>query len=217
MNKLFIVIIAAIAAASGGFAYKYYQAKQAEAAKLELALLYPQERLLTEFSLTDHKGERFGKQQLRDKWTLLFFGYTSCPDICPTTLLELNYVYPKLQEITNNNVQIILVTADPKRDSQEKLNAYINYFNKDFIALRGGHDKLFPFARNLGLMYAITENTDQEYYLVNHSASIVLTNPNGNIQAIFKPVPQTDPGSVPSIDAEIMAKDFAKIYQQVAG
>jgi protein SCO1/2 len=208
MNKLLIIILAVVSTAIGVFVYQQHIANQ----QPELALLYQTPRTLASFELTDNNGNSFTNEQLRGKWTLFFFGYTSCPDICPITLQELNYVYPELQEITDNNMQVALVTADPKRDSQEKLNSYIGYFNKEFFALRAGHEVLFPFARSLGLMYAIVENTELDNYLVNHSASIILTNPNGQIHAIFKPVEHATPGSVPSIDSDIMLSDFSKIY-----
>ncbi|NMP16090.1 SCO family protein [Thalassotalea sp. Y01] len=210
MNKVLVVIIAVIAAAMGAFLYQ----SQRQMAEPKHALLYQQPRSIANFNLTDHNGEQFDNSNLQGKWSLFFFGYTSCPDVCPMTLQELNYIYPQMQEITGNRVQVAMVTADPKRDTVEQLNNYINYFNDDFIALRGGHDTLFPFSRSLGLMYAITEDTNQEFYLVNHSASIVMTNPQGQIQAIFKPI-QGEPGTVPAIDSERMLEDFKLIYSQV--
>ena len=210
MNKLLVVILAVISAVIGAFVYQSQMANQ----QPEHALLYKTPRTIPNFVLTDHMGNDFSNEQLKGKWTLFFIGYTSCPDICPVTLQELNYIYPQLQEITNNQTQIALVTADPKRDTVKRLNSYIRYFNEEFLAVRAEHDVLFPFARSLGLMYAITEDTDQEYYLVNHSASIILTNPNGQIQAIFKPV-QQDETSIPSIDSELMLKDFKTIFNAV--
>ncbi|TRX55137.1 SCO family protein [Thalassomonas sp. M1454] len=208
MNKILIAILALVSAAIGVFVYQTQVAKQ----QPEHALLYQKARPLANFELTDHNGNSFTNEQLRGKWTLFFFGYTSCPDICPVTLQELNYIYPELKEITDNKIQVALVTADPKRDSQKKLNSYIRYFNEEFIALRGGHEVLYPFARNIGLMYAIVEDSTEENYLVNHSASIVLTNPNGQIHAIFKPT-QVKPTDIPTINSEIMLSDFDKIYQ----
>ncbi|WP_371374796.1 SCO family protein [Thalassotalea aquiviva] len=210
MNKTLVFILAVAAAALGVFFYQYQQ-QQSEP---EHALLYPQPRLLSDFELTDHNGQSFSKAQLQDKWSLFFIGYTSCPDVCPMTLQELTYIYPKLQALTNNKVQVVLVSADPKRDTVSKLNSYIRYFNPDFVAVRAEHDVLYPFTRNLGLMYAIAD-TNEEYYLVNHSASIVMTNPQGNIQAIFKPLPATEPGSIPSIDQEALVTDFEKIYHKL--
>ena len=87
------------------------------------------------------------------------------------------------------------------------IRKYIAYFNAEFIALRAGHDVLFPFARNLGLMYAISG--EGEGYLVDHSASLVLINPEGKIAAIFKP--EQEVGKVVSIDGDKLLSDYQKI------
>lgn len=172
----------------------------------EHALYYQKARAIKPFELTDHNGQLFTKDQLQGKWSLVFFGYTSCPDVCPTTLQNLGFIYDDLKSAANNS-QVLLVSVDPQRDTQQKLNQYIAYFNSEFIALRAGHDVLFPFARNMGLMYAISD--EGEDYLVDHSASIVLINPAGNIAAIFKP--EQEVGKVPSIDSEKLLSDYQKI------
>jgi protein SCO1/2 len=212
MNKLLYIIVAVVAFASGtlGFYQSFYLAQP------EHALYYQQAREINSFELTDHQGKAFTHNNLQGKWSWVFFGYTSCPDVCPTTLQELNFIYPELSEIAPN--QVLLVSVDPQRDSQEKLAQYIAYFNRKFIALRAGHEVLYPFARNMGLMYAITsqeseKNKDHQHesYLVDHSASIVLINPQGKITAIFKP--DQIIGQVPSIDGEKLVSDFKKIVR----
>ena len=105
--------------------------------------------------------------------------------------------------------QVLLVSVDPNRDSVDKLSQYIAYFNPEFKALRGEHGALFPFARNLGLMYAIADDTTQKNYLVDHSASIVLINPDGQIAAIFKP--QEVLGQIPSINEDDLVADFGRV------
>lgn len=172
----------------------------------EYALYYQQPRELKAFELTHHNDQPFTKKQLKGQWSLVFFGYTSCPDVCPTTLQNLGFIYEDLQGIAKNS-QILLVSVDPKRDSLDKLSQYIAYFNTEFIALRAEHDVLFPFARNLGLMYAI--NGEGDDYLVDHSASLVLINPDGNIAAIFKP--EQAVGKVPSINNDKLLSDYQKI------
>ena len=213
MNKLLYLIVAAAALAVGVFIYNVVTNKADVLPQPEHALYYQQSRDVKPFEMTDHQGQIFNNQSLMGKWSWVFFGYTSCPDVCPTTLQELNFSYDELQAIAPTN-QVLLVTVDPNRDSQEKLAQYINYFNPDFIALRTGHDVLFPFARNLGLMYAITdsaETKDKDSYLVDHSASIVLINPQGKIAAIFKP--QHVLGQLPTVDREKLVADFAKIVK----
>lgn len=212
MNKLLYIIVAVFAFAAGtlGFYQSFYLAPP------EHALYYQQARDLKPFKLTDHQGNAFTNKNLQGKWSWVFFGYTSCPDVCPTTLQELNFIYPQLSETAPN--QVLLVSVDPNRDSQEKLAQYIAYFNRDFIALTAGHDVLYPFARNMGLMYAITDDKDSANhdvesgrYLVDHSASIVLINPQGKIAAIFKP--EQEIGQVPSIDGAKLVSDFKKIVR----
>lgn len=212
MNKLLYVIVGIVALAAGmlGFYKSFYLAQP------EHALYYQQPRAIKPFVLTDHQGAAFTNKQITDKWSWVFFGYTSCPDVCPTTLQELNFIYDELTAIAEN--QVLLVSVDPQRDSQEKLAQYIAYFNKEFKALRGDHGVLFPFARNMGLMYAITDregdnehNSSTQDYLVDHSASIVLINPKGMIAAIFKP--EQELGQVPSIDGEKLISDFEKIVR----
>ncbi len=172
----------------------------------EYALYYKQPREIKNFELTAHHGQAFTKQQLEGQWSFVFFGYTSCPDVCPTTLQNLGFIYDDLKAIAHNS-QVLLVSVDPQRDTQDKLSQYIRYFNAEFIALRAGHGVLFPFARNLGLMYAISGEGDD--YLVDHSASLVLINPDGDIVAIFKP--EQAVGKVPSIDSDKLLSDYQKI------
>lgn len=202
MNKIFIYVVGFAAAILGALFFQ--QASQLP--QPEHALHYQHAREIKPFELTDHNGHSFTKAQLKDKWSLVFFGYTSCPDVCPTTLQNLGFIYDELKAVAQNS-QVLLVSVDPQRDTQDKLSQYIAYFNAEFIALRGGHDVLFPFARNMGLMYAISG--EGEGYLVDHSASIVLINPEGKIAAIFKP--EQEVGKVPSIDSDKLLSDYQKI------
>lgn len=204
MNKLLVVIVAVVAIASGAFVFQ----SSVNLAQPEHSLYYKQPRVVKPFELTDHRGNAFGKTQLSNKWSIVFFGYTSCPDVCPTTLQELNFAYDELKE-TSKDVQVLLVSVDPVRDTIDKLSQYIAYFNTEFFALTADHSVLFPFARNMGLMYAITDGSKAQGYLVDHSASIVLINPEGNIAAIFKP--EHEPGQLPTISSDNLISDFKKI------
>jgi len=201
--KKYIVYVGGIVAAVLGALFFQQLTKQTPP---EHALYYQEPREVKPFELTDHNGQSFTKEQLTGKWSLVFFGYTSCPDVCPTTLQNLGFIYDDLKTIANNS-QILLVSVDPQRDTQEKLSQYIAYFNREFIALRAGHDELFPFSRNMGLMYAI--RGEEEGYLVDHSASLVLINPDAKITAIFKP--KQEVGNVPSIDSDKLLSDYQKI------
>jgi protein SCO1/2 len=211
MNKYFYGIIAIISISTGAVGFHLINQVQA-LPKPQYALHYQQAREIPAFNLTDETGQSFNNSQLQDKWSLIFFGYTSCPDICPTTLQNLNFIYEDLITIANNS-QVLLVSVDPKRDTQERLAQYITYFNPDFKALRAEHDVLFPFSRNLGLMYAITDKdgntSNEDDYWVDHSASLVLINPEGKIEAIFKP--EQEVGELPTINNDKLISDYEKI------
>ncbi|WP_017443739.1 SCO family protein [Gayadomonas joobiniege] len=157
-------------------------------------LVYPEGKTLQAFTVMDHHENTFDNQSLKGHWSILFLGFTFCPDICPTTLTDLNRVYPELKKI-DEKVQVLLLTADPSRDTPARLKAYIEFFNPEFVALRAPHKDLLPFTRNLGLVYAMHGEGDD--YLINHSASLVIIGPDGRIRAMLKP----DAGGVPpSVD-----------------
>jgi protein SCO1/2 len=213
MNKYIVIIIAILSVSAGIVGFRLImQTKQLPPP--EFALHYQQARTLAAFNLTDEQGHVFNNAQLKDKWSLIFFGYTSCPDVCPITLQNLNFIYDELKGIAINT-QVLLVSVDPQRDSVEKLAQYIDFFNPEFKALRAEHDVLFPFARNLGLMYSITQGTQEEQlqstdqYWVDHSASIVLINPKGKVTAIFRP--EQAVGEAPTINNDKLLSDYQKI------
>jgi|TARA_B100000767_G_C19695249_1_gene505833 protein SCO1/2 len=213
MNKYIFIIIAVLSVSAGIVGFRLImQTKQLPPP--EFALHYQQARTMAAFSLTDEQGHIFNNAQLNDKWSLIFFGYTSCPDVCPITLQNLNFIYDELKGIANNT-QVLLVSVDPQRDSVEKLAQYIDFFNPEFKALRAEHDILFPFARSLGLMYSITQDTQGEQfqstdqYWVDHSASIVLINPKGKVAAIFRP--EQVIGEAPTINNDKLLSDYQKI------
>ena len=150
--------------------------------------LYPQARALPDFQLIDHNNQPFTSAKLIGHWSLVFVGYTYCPDICPTTLADLKNVYPELQKIpTDSPIQVILLSVDPKRDTSERLNDYINFFHSDFIAVSGEHSQLFPLVRAMGMMYSMSESTDNPNYLVDHSSSVVVVSPKAQVIGRFKP------------------------------
>jgi protein SCO1/2 len=204
MNKLLTIIVVFVALGAGALVYQ----TSINLALPEHSLYYQEPRVIKPFQFVDQHDEIFDNKNLANKWSVVFFGYTSCPDVCPTTLQELNFAYDALK-VASKDVQILLVSVDPVRDTTKKLAQYISYFNDEFIALSAGHSVLFPFARNMGLMYSITDGSKGEGYLVDHSASIVLINPEGKIAAIFKPEHKL--GELPIISGDHLASDLTKI------
>ena len=162
-----------------------------------------------------HKAGKvaFTNQNLQGKWTLLFIGYTYCPDICPTTLADLDRVYPSLINDQNTTTQVVFISVDPNRDKAEQLADYVSYFNKNFIGVTGTHEKLWPFVTELGLIYSLVEEGEiDEFYLVDHSASIVLVNPAGEFHATFKS--EVNEQGINHVNMDLMVEDIKKIQQQ---
>ena len=172
------------------------------------ALVYEQAKPLSDFTLSDQHDQIVTKAQFLGQWNLVFLGYTSCPDICPLTLAKLNSVYKQLND--EYPLQIWFVSVDPNRDNSAKRKAYIEYFNPDFLAVSGEHKVLFPFVRELGLIYAISD-TSKKDYAVDHSASVAMVDDQGALRAIFKP--EFKQGAVPLINAEKLTKEFKIIAQ----
>ncbi|WP_394497852.1 SCO family protein [Shewanella sp. ENK2] len=175
---------------------------------LQSSYLFDNPRPLAPFTLHDQLGNEFGNQQLLGKWSLLFVGFTSCPDVCPTTLNKLNAAYAELQSVSED-IQVVFVSVDPDRDTQTKRLDYINFFNRDFKAVTADHTQLFPFTRDLGFAYAMVG--DGADYQVDHSASYVLVSPQGEKYAVFKPKQQ--PGKIPQILNKELVADLKLIIE----
>lgn len=133
------------------------------------------------FELLNQDGQVVTEATLRGHWSLLFFGYRYCPDVCPTTLAELNRTAKLLGDA---NVQVVLVSVDPERDSPAELKEYVKYFNPAFTAWTGPAAQLSQLASELHLFYAKQENPGAPY-LMDHSSQIVLINPQGEYVGLF--------------------------------
>lgn len=149
------------------------------------AIVFDKPRRFSDFELIDQRGELFTRDDLQGKWSLLFFGFTHCPDICPLTLLDLSRWLPSLPKEIANDTQVILVSLDPARDTPEVLEQYVSAFSKDFIGVTGEFLTLRRFANELNVAFAkVTQGDD---YTVDHSGNIVLINPRGDYHGFLKP------------------------------
>jgi len=194
-SKLLIAFIAIAAAASAIAVWKLHSDKpRLPPAELESVIL-SEPHALQPFTLTDHEGKPLTLESLKGHWTLLFFGYTHCPDICPTTLSVLKGVFQKLDsdpELTTTT-RTLFVSVDPKRDTPEQLKQYIAYFNPAFIAATGTRNEIDNLTTQVGAVYMFEGNTSRDDYIVNHSATILLIDPQGRFYARFNP-PHTASG-----------------------
>jgi protein SCO1 len=137
-----------------------------------------------EIELTRSDGERFRLSERRGEVVALFFGYTSCPDICPTTMAELNQALEKLGDQADE-VQVLFVTVDPQRDTPARVQEYVNHFNPDFIGLSGSEAELAKVWNDFGVFREIVEGTSAAGYLVNHTARVTLIDQQGNLRISF--------------------------------
>lgn len=165
--------------------------------------------MLEPFHLRDMNQKAFDLERLKGRWSLLFFGYTHCPDICPTTLTSLRLLARQLQQTPDyyKNTQIVFISVDPGRDSLPHLKKYVSYFHPDFLAATGKKTQIDTLARQLGAVYMFDGDTNTDDYIVNHSASIALIDPQGRWVARFNPPHK----------ASKMADDFRRLrdyYQQ---
>ncbi len=176
-------------------------------------IVMQESKKVPDFSFEMADDQVFNNDNLLSRWTLFFIGYTFCPDICPTTLADLDRVYPELSKPPYDDIQIVFVSVDPNRDKANNLAEYVNYFNAHFIGTTSTHAQLFPFAQNLGLVYSIVDEGDTEnaYYMVDHSASLVLINPKGEHHATFKAVVNEE--GIAHVDMDLMVDDIHKMIQ----
>ena len=133
--------------------------------------------ILKNINLIDHNGIEFNKASLNEKPSLLFFGFTHCPEICPTTLSQLSEITENLQnpiDLTN----IVFITLDPKRDTQDHLKEYIQYFNKNVIAITGQIKEIKKLADNWNVFFE-TIGSSKENYNINHTATVFMLDRTG--------------------------------------
>jgi len=158
------------------------------------AFIFPQPINVTDVPFLNEEGQTVGKKDNVGKWSFLFFGYTYCPDICPTTLAVMQQMWIKLNPKMQSQTQVVLVSVDVERDTPEQLKTYMDYFDPDFTAFTGKPASLRSFAAQLNAVYAKVErkNANGEIdtelgYLMDHSANITILDPNGNYFGFIRP------------------------------
>jgi protein SCO1/2 len=148
-------------------------------------ILLPQSRTLPDLSLTNQLGEPVQVDQLKGKWSLLFFGYTFCPDICPTTLAQLRELKSKLPKEAVDNLQVVLVSVDPNRDTPDQLKKYLGYFDPQFQGLTGELANIQKLANAVSIPF-IPGDTSKENYTVDHSGNLVVIGPDGTQRGFIR-------------------------------
>ena len=138
-----------------------------------------------EFSLIDHHGSPFTREDLIDQWTLIFFGFTHCPDICPTTMADLAELKAQLVGTEASDARVVMLSVDPARDTPERLAQYVPYFHADFIGVTGDFTDILSFAQRLNAPFRKVSEPDGAYQM-EHSANVMLMNPRGDYHGFFR-------------------------------
>ena len=137
------------------------------------------------FLLTDHHGMPFTRNALTNRWTLIFFGFTHCPDICPTTLAELAELKAQLVDTEANDLQVVMLTVDPARDTPARLADYVPYFHPDFLGVTGEFADILSVAQRLNAPFRKVSEPNGGYQM-EHSANVMLMNPRGDYHGFFR-------------------------------
>jgi protein SCO1/2 len=148
-------------------------------------ILLPQNRSLPDLKLLDQDGQPVALDQLKDKWTLLFFGYTFCPDICPTTLAQLRQIKSELPAATADKLRVVLVSIDPNRDTPAQLKTYLGYFDKQFVGLSAPVETIQKLANAVSIPF-IPADTRKPNYTVDHSGNLALLGPDGTQRGFIR-------------------------------
>ncbi len=188
-QKTLFVLVAAVALVLGLTVNKVLNSKGDGTDKVALLdagiVLLPQSRSLPGLSLTNQDGQAQAMDQLKGQWSLLFFGYTFCPDICPATLAQLRQLKGMLPAETQAQLRVVLVTVDPHRDNAEQLKKYLGFFDPAFMGLTGAQEDLQKLAGAVSIPY-IPADTSKENYTVDHSGNLVIIGPDGTQRGFIR-------------------------------
>lgn len=153
---------------------------------------YPQPRPLPDFSLSQSDGTRLIPGELKGHWTLVFLGFTTCPDVCPTTLGELAQAQKQWEPLPDSiRPRLLFVSVDPERDSPARLGEYAHAFHKDTLAATADVPSLERFATPLGFVFQKVEgkhfDENPQDYSIDHSSSIAVLDPEGKLAGLIRP------------------------------
>ncbi|MFV0457106.1 MAG: SCO family protein [Pseudomonas sp.] len=181
IHKTVFILVALVALVIGLTVYRVLDSeRQVDPTQMLDAgiVILPQGRDVPKLSLINQDGEPVQVDQLEGKWTLLFFGYTFCPDICPATLAELRQLRSQLPDEVREQLRPVLVSVDPARDTPEQLKQYLEFFGEGFLGLTGTLDDIQTLANGVGIPF-IPGDSSRENYTVDHSGNLVIIGPDG--------------------------------------
>ncbi len=210
-SKLMLIIIIVIALVVSVELYFGFLQRREVANNVKIdGVFLAQTREIKDFNLMGSNGKPFTKANLSGHWTMLFFGFTNCGMVCPTTMAALGDMYKQLEkELPADQMpQIVMISVDPDRDSVNRMKDYVSSFNPHFIGARANINETVALEKQLHIAAAKMQADGQgkNQYTINHSAEVLLVNPKGQLQAYL---------SYPH-EAQQMAKDYKLIIKTVA-
>jgi protein SCO1/2 len=188
------MVLVAVAAALAGMWIARERAPAPQAVVLEHATVFGAGRALPDVVLVDQDGRAFDSDRLRGRWSILFFGFTHCPDVCPTTLATLAAARRALSDLpADEQPAVVLVSVDPGRDTPARLGEYVRFFDGSFTGVTGDPATLDTLTRALGVAVLAGEPDASGNYTIDHTATLFLVNPEAALVAVFG-LPHTPDG-----------------------
>lgn len=181
--KRWIVWVAAVGLAVLGFAGVAWWAFQDRGHTFAGLVVNPPQPA-TDFTLTTRNDQAVALSDLRGQWVLLSYGYTHCPDVCPTTLAILKRAKESLGA-NSQNVRVVFVSVDPQRDTPDQTQQYVEHFGSDFVGLSGSPTAVATAAQSFGVIYEAKESESAAGYLVSHSAFVYLIDPQSRWRVTY--------------------------------
>ena len=195
-------IVAIVAVAAGILSARWLlQPQSGSQPEVTTATVLSPPRPLPPLALIDQDNRPFGTSRLRGGWSLLFFGFTSCPDACPLTMTALAQTNKLLADLpAERRPRVVMISVDPERDTPERLAAYVKAFDPTFTGATGTKAAIDELAQRMGVM-AATRPLEGGSYTVDHTTSVFLIDPDGALRALFS-APHTP---------ELIAEDYRRI------
>ena len=163
-----------------------------EALRESGVVLLPRPRDISPFEFVGTHGKPFTNANINGQWSLVYFGYTYCPDACPTTMRDLSKALPAVraalaEQNIKSNVQVVFISVDPDRDTTARIDEYLRFFAPDFVGATASIEKLAAMATQVNVTFGKVPGTTPDSYAVDHPTNLVLINPNGHYHGFVRP------------------------------
>lgn len=185
VRSLTLGLVAASAALAGLLVASFvFKPDTADRVTVTSGTLLPAPRPIPEFQLVGDDGQPFTRAAFENHWTVIFVGFTHCPDICPNTLGQLKTVRAELEK-QNRDLRVLLLSVDPERDTPEALARYVDYFDPSFTGATGPVAEIDRLAGAMGFVYMKVPGGSPDTYTIDHSSALILINPQGQVAGYF--------------------------------